>query len=211
MDFERGNKLFDWPSLEKQYKFNRPLTWLGMQFDNYIDVFTRFKVQAGKAGGGVRDVLFLEMLWNSLLYSVTMTLGSIILQVMVAYACAKYNFKLKGFIYGFVIFNMTVPIVGALASRVEIATLLGLKGNLLGLVVLNCSYTGMYFLVFYGAFKGVSWTYAEAAQIDGAGHLRVFVQIMVPLIKSTIFAVFVLQFIAQYNEYYTPMIKTIMT
>lgn len=201
MDFQRGNKLFAWPSLDAQYKVNRPLTFLGLQLDNYVDVFTMFAVQVG-----VRDVLFHEMLWNSLLYSVSISLGSIVLQVMAAYACAKYKFKLRGFIYGFVIFNMTVPIVGGLASKIEIATALGLKGNLLGLMILNCSYTGFYFLVFYGAFKSLSWGYAEAAQIDGAGHLQIFIQIMVPLIKSTIFAVFILQFIAHYNEYYTPMI-----
>ena len=206
MDFNRGNKLFDWPSLDKQYSFNKPLTLFGMQFNNYTDVFTLFKVQASRRGGGVRDVLFYEMLWNSLIYSVAMTIGSIILQVMTAYACAKYKFKLRGFIYGFVIFNMTIPIVGGLASKIEIATLLHLKGNLLGLMILNCTYTGFYFLVFYGTFKSLSWGYAEAAQIDGAGHLQIFVQIMLPLIKSTIFAVFILQFIATYNEYYTPMI-----
>lgn len=206
MDFERGNKLFGLPSTDKQYQYNRPLVVFGMQFGNYLDVFTRFTVDASKAGGGVRPVYFVEMLWNSLLYSVAMSAGSILLQVMAAYACAKYDFKLKNFIYGFVILNMTIPIVGTLASKVDIATSLGLKGNLLGLMVLNCSYTGMYFLVFYGAFKSVSWGYAEAAQIDGAGHLRIFVEIMVPLIRATIFAVFILQFIAHYNEYYTPMI-----
>ena len=78
--------------------------------------------------------------------------------------------------------------------------------NLLGICLMKCKYAGLYFLVFYATFRGVSWTYAEAAQIDGAGHFKIFIQIMLPLIKSTAFAVFILLFIEFWNDYYTPMI-----
>ena len=67
-------------------------------------------------------------------------------------------------------------------------------------------FTFIYLLVFYAAFKSVSWTYAEAAQIDGASHLRVFMEVMLPLVKTTVSAVFVLLFIEYWNDYYVPMI-----
>ena len=49
---------------------------------------------------------------------------------------------------------------------------------------MKASFLGMYFLVFYGTFKSVSWEYAEAAIIDGAGHFRIMFNIMMPLIKK---------------------------
>ena len=60
--------------------------------------------------------------------------------------------------------------------------------------------------MFYATFKSLPWTFAEAAQIDGAGHFRTFIQIMLPLIRSTLFAVFILLFIEHWNDYYTPMV-----
>ena len=101
---------------------------------------------------------------------------------------------------------MLLPIIGSLAAEVQMADAFNFRNNLLGICLMKCKYAGLYFLVFYATFKSVSWTYAEAAQIDGAGHFKIFIEIMLPLIKSTAFAVFILLFIEFWNDYYTPMI-----
>ena len=123
-----------------------------------------------------------------------------------AYAIAKYDFKLKKFFYGVAVVVMLIPIIGSLASEVKFADALHLKDSFLGVFIMKCKFTGIYFLVFYAAFKSISWTYAEAAQIDGASHLRVFLEVMLPLVGSTVSAVFVLLFIEYWNDYYVPMI-----
>ena len=84
--------------------------------------------------------------------------------------------------------------------------MLHLKDSIIGICFLNGTYTGLYFLVFCATFSSISSAYAEAAKIDGAGHFAIFVKIMLPLVSSTIFAVFILQFITNWNDYYTPMI-----
>ncbi len=180
----------------------------GWKFSNYIDIFTDFYVQVKPLGEAPRNIYLAEMLGNSLIYSIMMSLFTIGTQVMVAYAVAKYDFKLKGVLYNVAILVMLIPIVGSLASEVEIATALGLKNSVLGVCIIRCKYPGLYFLVFYAAFKNVSWTYAEAAQLDGAGHWRIFTTLMLPMLTNTLVAVFILQFITNFNDYYTPMIFT---
>ena len=156
--------------------------------------------------GNVRDALVMEMFLNSLIYAVGLTVFTMASEIIMAYAIAKYDFRLKKFFYGVAVVVMLIPIIGSLASEVKFAEALHLKDSFLGVFIMKCKFTGIYFLVFYAAFKSVSWTYAEAAQIDGASHLRVFLEVMLPLVKTTVSAVFVLLFIEYWNDYYVPMI-----
>lgn len=194
-----GKNVFGFPRTDNE-------VFYGWKFSNYVEMFSMFRVQAKPVGQMPRDVYVAEMFVNSLFYSVFMSLFTIGTQLMVAYAVAKYNFIGKNFLYNLAIVVMIIPIVGSLASEMQFATELHLKDSFIGLCIMRCRYPGLYFLVFYAAFKSVSWTYAEAAQIDGAGHLNIFLSLMLPLVVNIITAVFVLQFIANFNDYQTPML-----
>ena len=198
------NSLKDATDFEWLNPFGFPHKEFGWKFDNYSKVLKEFKVSSMSMGG--EEVGFMGMFVNSLLYAVFMSLLSMATQIMVAYAIAKYDFRLKPLLYGVAVIVMLLPIIGSLASEVQMADTFNFRNNLLGICLMKCKYTGLYFLVFYATFRSVSWTYAEAAQIDGAGHLKIFIEIMLPLIKSTVFAVFILLFIEFWNDYYTPMI-----
>lgn len=198
------NSLKDATDFEWLNPFGFPHKEFGWKFDNYSKVLKEFKVSSMSMGG--EEVGFMGMFVNSLLYAVFMSLFSMATQIMVAYAIAKYDFRLKPLLYGVAVIVMLLPIIGSLASEVQMADTFNFRNNLLGICLMKCKYAGLYFLVFYATFRSVSWTYAEAAQIDGAGHLKIFIEIMLPLIKSTVFAVFILLFIEFWNDYYTPMI-----
>lgn len=198
------NSLKDATDFEWLNPFGFPHKEFGWKFDNYSKVLKEFKVSSMSMGG--EEVGFMGMFVNSLLYAVFMSLFSMATQIMVAYAIAKYDFRLKPLLYGVAVIVMLLPIIGSLASEVQMADTFNFRNNLLGICLMKCKYAGLYFLVFYATFRSVSWTYAEAAQIDGAGHLKIFIKIMLPLIKSTVFAVFILLFIEFWNDYYTPMI-----
>ena len=188
------------------YEWNNPFAFpdseFGWKLSNYTKVFKDFNVFT--VGG--KQVYLPAMFLNSVLYAGLMSLFCMATQVITAYAVAKYDFKGKGLIYGVAIVVMLLPIIGSLASEVQIANLFGFRNNLIGVCIMKCKYPGIYFLVFYATFKSLPWTFAEAAQIDGAGHFRTFIQIMLPLIRSTLFAVFILLFIEHWNDYYTPMV-----
>ena len=183
------------------YEWNNPFAFpskeFGWHFENYVKVLDDFNVFT--LGG--KEVHLPEMFFNSLMYAVFMSLFCMATQIITAYAIAKYDFRFKSLLYGVAVVVMLLPIIGSLAAEVQMADAFHFRNNLIGVCIMKCKYPGLYFLVFYATFKGLSWTYAEAAQIDGAGHFKIFVEIMLPLIKSTIFAVFILLFIEYWNDY----------
>ncbi|MBE7082971.1 MAG: carbohydrate ABC transporter permease [Clostridiales bacterium] len=196
--------------------FSRHLGW---QWKNYANIFTPvvkdFNTDStldnwnffSEEIPGVGYIDIYGYYLNSVIYAVAMTVFSLATEIMVAYCCAKYDFKLGKVYYAVAIVVMIVPIVGSLASELSFANaLFGLKDNVIGICILKCKYPGLYFLVFYATFKNVSSTYMEAAELDGAGHFQIFWQIMFPLIRASTFAVFILLFITNWNDYYTPMV-----
>ena len=196
------NSLKDATDYEWNNPFGLPSKEFGWRFDNYVKVLSEFKVFT--LGGN--EVYLMQMFFNSLLYAVFMSLFCMATQIITAYAIAKYDFRFKSVLYGVAVVVMLLPIIGSLASEVQMAEAFNFRNNLIGVCIMKCKYPGLYFLVFYATFKGLSWTYAEAAQIDGAGHFKIFIEIMLPLIRSTVFAVFILLFIEYWNDYYTPMV-----
>lgn len=196
------NSLKDATDYEWNNPFGLPSKEFGWHFDNYAKVLTEFKVFT--LGGN--EVYLMQMFFNSLFYAVFMSLFCMATQIITAYAIAKYDFRFKSVLYGVAVVVMLLPIIGSLASEVQMAEAFNFRNNLIGVCIMKCKYPGLYFLVFYATFKGLSWTYAEAAQIDGAGHFKIFIEIMLPLIRNTVFAVFILLFIEYWNDYYTPMV-----
>lgn len=174
----------------------------GVRFDNYLKAFAQLKVTVGR---GV-DVMLMQMLINSLIISVSSAAVSIIAHVLVAYACARYKFRLSKVLYGTAIIVMIIPIVGALSSQIQIMNYLHINGTVVGYLFLKCGYTGLYFLIFYACFKNIPYTYTEAAKIDGAGNFMIMLRVIVPMARATIAATFILLFIANWNDYITPMI-----
>ena len=196
------NSLKDATDYEWNNPFGLPSKEFGWHFDNYAKMLTEFKVFT--LGGN--EVYLMQVFFNSLFYAVFMSLFCMATQIITAYAIAKYDFRFKSVLYGVAVVVMLLPIIGSLASEVQMAEAFNFRNNLIGVCIMKCKYPGLYFLVFYATFKGLSWTYAEAAQIDGAGHFKIFIEIMLPLIRSTVFAVFILLFIEYWNDYYTPMV-----
>ena len=168
-------------------------------FDNYIAVFTRLGVRRG-----IRNVLVGEMF----LYSILAVGGGVVCTLIScsvgSYVVAKYKFPGRGFIYNIVIVAMMVPIVGTLPAQVRLMQNIGLNDSFIGVWFLYSGGFGFNFLFMYAFFKGISWGYAEAAQMDGASHLRIFVQIMIPMAKPALTAIGVLTFMGLWGDYQTP-------
>ena len=170
---------------------------------NYTEAFSAFAVPIR---GNTYKVLLFEMLINSLIYAGGCAVMATIVPALVAYLVAKYKQRFNSVVYTTVIVAMVLPIVGSLPSEIQMAKSLGLYNTRFGVVVLKSTYLGMYFLIFNGTFKGLSDEYIEAARIDGAGQFSIMLRVVFPLVKTTIFAVILLNFITYWNEYQTPLI-----
>ncbi len=172
-------------------------------FENYIEAFTSFRIRLNVAGEVYAYIE--DMFLNSCLYVFGCSFVTVASRLLVAYAVAKFDFVGKRAIYMIVIVTMIIPIIGSLPSEVKIVHALGLYDTLIGAYIMKAGFTGMNFLIFYAAFRSISNTYMEAAEIDGAGHFRVLFSIMIPLVKTVIMAIFITTFISFWNEYYTQM------
>ena len=168
---------------------------------NYQLAFQYFYV-----GVGSRHVYIPEMILNTLLYACGCAFFQTLSCCVMAYACARFRYKLSGIIYTVVLVTMMLPIVGALPSEVRMLTMLGLYDTIPGAWLLSFNFLGMYFLVFYAAFKAVPKDFSEAAQIDGAGNYRILLTIMLPMVKYTFLTVLLLKFIQYWNEYQTALV-----
>ena len=108
--------------------------------------------------------------------------------------------------YMITIFTLTIPIVGTMPSMLEFMRATGLYDTYLGWICQNFHFGGVYFLVFFSLFEAMPNSYAEAAEIDGANQYLVLFQIILPLQINVIGTVFLIQFVAQWNQYQNQMI-----
>ncbi len=177
----------------------------GLALENYAIVFKEFKMII-MAGGHQKYVDFLEMLLNTLLYAGVGAFISALVPCIVAYVCAKFDYKFNSVIYSIVIVAMVLPIVGSAPSTMKLLKDLGIYNTIYGTWIQKFHFLGMYFLVYYAAFKGFSNTYLEAAYIDGAGEWRVLFSVVLPLVRNTFLTILLIRFIDYWNDFQTPLL-----
>lgn len=173
--------------------FALPRNWL---FSNYILAFKEFKI--GETG-------MFGLIGNSLWLTFAGTIAAILTSSATAYIIAKYKFWGTKLIYGVAIFTMIIPIVGNLPSMYRLVTDLKLN-NPIGIIALYAGGFGFNFIILYGFYRSVSWTYAEAGFIDGASHSTVYWRIILPQAKPALVSIGILSCIGIWNDYYTPLL-----
>ena len=144
---------------------------------------------------------FIGIVSNTLLYTIGCALLGTLAPCIAGYLCSKFKFKFSGFVYAFVIFVMATPIVGNTTAMLMLLKRLSLYDSIFGQWIVHFNFLGSNFLIFYAFFSGLTDTYAEAAQIDGASYFRVMWRIYVPLASKIFSTIFLPQFVAQYNNY----------
>ena len=188
-------------ALGNAFEFPSALHW-----ENYSYAFTQLSYNGAN--------IFM-MFFNSIWYTLAYTLGGVLMSAFTGYALAKYRFKLRGFMYGVIIFTMTIPTVGTTGALFNLVyNVLHIYDSPFYVILKHLCGTGLNFLVLYGFFRNVSWSYAEAAFMDGAGHARVFFSIMLPQALPAIVTLSIVSGIAAWNDYmdvpmYLPSFPTI--
>ena len=194
----------------ESFRLYFPILPLGEHFtaQNYIDVFSVFKVEITLADGNKGYANIIGMLINSIIFSCGSAFLGTAFCCLMAYAVSKFNNWVSKVIYTIVIVCMALPVVGSLPSELKMMYNLNLYDTKFGLLFLSSSFLGMHFLVFHASFSAIPKDFSEAAKIDGAGEWRIFLSIMIPLVKMTFFTIFLLKFMVLWNNYETPLIHT---
>lgn len=152
------------------------------------------------------DFSFIDMFKNTIILCLIVPTCGQVSTILAAYVMAKYKFKGQKILYAIYIIPMLVSITGTVTSTFLLLEKMGMIGNFWGIIVMSCGGTGFNFLMMFSLFKGVNDAYMESARIDGAGHFRTFIQIMLPHVMGLVGTMWILGFIGVWNDFTTPAI-----
>jgi sn-glycerol 3-phosphate transport system permease protein len=148
-----------------------------------------------------------RMLVNSLVMALVIPLGKIAISIISAFALIYFRFPLRGFFFWMIFVTLMLPVEVRIIPTFKVMSDLGMLNTYAGLTVpLIASATATF--LFRQFFMTVPDELAEAARVDGAGPMRFFVDVLLPLSKTTMAALFVIQFIYGWNQYLWPLLVT---
>lgn len=129
---------------------------------------------------------------------------------MMGYVLGRYQFPGRRLVVGMFVATVFLPKGYTIIPIFELISNLGLDGTLAGVILAQSGGAHVIFiLLFAGYFNQLPKELEEAAIVDGAGFLRVFIQIMLPLSKPVIATVVIMQFIASWNDFLLPLVLTL--
>ena len=148
-----------------------------------------------------------RMMWNSLVMALGIVVGKISISILSAYAIVYFRFPLRRFFFWIIFMTLMLPVEVRILPTFKVVSDLGLLNTYTGLVLpLIASATATF--LFRQFFLTVPNELAEAARVDGAGPVRFFLDVLLPLSRTNIAALFVILFIYGWNQYLWPLIIT---
>lgn len=175
--------------------------WFGTHIvDNYLHV-----IREGIGGAGTPPVG--RMLFNSLIMALGISIGKIVISIISAYAVVYFRFPLRRLCFWLIFITLMLPVQVRILPTYHVVAELHMLDTYGGLIIpLIASATATFF--FRQFFFTIPGELMEAARIDGAGPMRFFFDIVLPLSRTTIAALFVVEFIYGWNLYLWPLIVT---
>jgi multiple sugar transport system permease protein len=176
--------------------FARPIIWWPwpMRWDNFV--------QAMNYPG----FPFWRFLWNSIFYSGSVTIGTVISCAVVAYGFARLQFPGRDLLFVLTVSTMMIPGIVTFIPTFVLFRQLGMLGTYAPLIVPNCLGDAFFIFMLRQFFMGLPWELSDAARVDGAGEYRIFWQIMLPLVRSALMVVAVFTFLYTWHDFFGPLI-----
>jgi ABC-type glycerol-3-phosphate transport system permease component len=149
---------------------------------------------------------FLRLLRNTLFYSVLSTLGVVLSCSLIAYGFARLDFWGKDVLFGITLSTMMLPGIVTLIPTYILFRWLGWVGTYAPLIVPMFFGSAFNIFLLRQFFVTIPWELTDAARVDGANELRIFWQVMLPLIKPAVLVVAVFHFMYTWNDFMGPLI-----
>jgi sn-glycerol 3-phosphate transport system permease protein len=174
--------------------------WIG---DALVENYRAVLVQGLGAGANAPPVW--PMMVNSLIMAVVIAVGKIAVSILSAYAIVYFRFPFRTGFFWMIFITLMLPVEVRIFPTFKVVADLDMLNSYGGLTIpLIASATATF--LFRQFFLTVPEELAEAARMDGAGPMRFFKDILLPLSRTNIAALFVIQFIYGWNQYLWPLI-----
>jgi len=169
-------------------------------WENYSQVLSSGTTRGATAPVG-------QMMLNSLVMALVIPLGKMAISVISAFAIVYFRFPLRNFFFWMIFVTLMLPVEVRIIPTFKVIADLGMLNSYAGLTIpLIASATATF--LFRQFFMTIPDELAEAARVDGASPMRFFMDVLLPLSKTTMAALFVIQFIYGWNQYLWPLLIT---
>ena len=170
-----------------------------LHFENYVEAWSGAE--------------FSHFMINSVLITVITLAGEMACSIMAAYAFARMQFPGRNLIFGLLLSTLMIPVMVTMIPNLLTVTWLGRVGPIAWIdnwPALTIPYMGSVFSIFLlrQFFAQIPDELFDAARIDGAGHLRILVQLVLPLSMAPVMVIIVLSFIGSWNALAWPLLVT---
>ena len=157
-----------------------------------------------RGAGGVPLYITLT---NSVVMALGVAIGKILISIIAAFAIVYFRFPLRMFFFWSIFVTLMLPVEVRIVPTYGVVASLGMIDTYQGLIIpLIASATATF--LFRQFFLSVPDELAEAARVDGASPMRFFWDILLPMSRTSIAALFVIQFIYGWNQYLWPLLIT---
>ncbi|MDE1231459.1 sn-glycerol-3-phosphate ABC transporter permease UgpE [Vibrio aestuarianus] len=178
------------------------LQWL--PGDNFSAIYSE---AWSKSVGFSGDVNAQTMIVNSMIMGLGFSIGKIIISMLAAYALVYFRLPYASAWFGLIFVTLLLPLEVRIIPSYEVVSQLGMLNSYTGLILpLIASATATFF--FRQFFKTIPDELLEAAQLDNAGPIRFFIDILLPLSKTMMAAIFIIMFVVGWNQYLWPIMMT---
>ncbi len=175
--------------------------WFG---GNLIDNYTTILKAGKETTGGIPVGI---MMWNSFVMAIGIVFGKISISIISAYAIVYFRFRFRMFFFWIIFMTLLLPVEVRILPTYHVVASLGLLNTYTGLTLpLIASATATF--LFRQFFLTVPDELTEAARVDGAGPIRFFFDVLLPLSRTNIAALCVILFIYGWNQYLWPLLIT---
>ena len=174
--------------------------------DNLVQSYS-FALLGGQTEMGSKIAPVSRMLWVSLVTALVISVGKIVISLLSAFAIVYFRFPFRNLVFWMIFLTLMLPVEVRILPTYKVVADLGMLNTYAGLTVpLIASATATF--LFRQFFLTVPDELVEAARIDGAGPMRFFWDVLLPLSRTSIAALFVIQFIYGWNQYLWPLLVT---
>lgn len=143
-------------------------------------------------------------LFNSLFIALCSAALSTYFSCMTAYAIHAYDFKLKKFIFTFILAVMMIPTQVTALGFLQLVDNMGLTSSFIPLIIPSIAAPATFYYLKQYMASNLPLSIIEAARIDGSGEFRTFNTIMLPMMKPAMAVQAIFTFVSSWNNYFTP-------
>jgi multiple sugar transport system permease protein len=148
---------------------------------------------------------YLRWLGNSALYAATGGIGATVISVLAGYGFAKYGFRGRNAVFALVLGSVMVPLTALVIPTFVLMSNIGLTDTIWAVILPSLLSPFAVYLMRVYAAASVPDDLLDAARIDGAGELRTFVRVALPLMRPGVITVLLLSVVATWNNYFLPL------